>query len=57
MDTAVKKTTKKTVRKPIKKKKTLWEVVQELQKKPLIRVLDEDLVYGTNMMTKLMQEK
>jgi len=40
-----------------KKKKTLGEVALELEKKPLIRVLDEDLVYGTNMMTKLMKEE
>lgn len=39
------------------KKKTLWDVALELEKKPLIRVLDEDLVYGTNMWTKLMQEE
>ena len=40
-----------------KKKKTLGEIALELEKKPLIRVLDEDLVYGTNMMTKLMKEE
>ena len=40
-----------------KKKKTLGEVALELEKKPLIRVLDEDLVYGTNMMTKVMKEE
>ena len=39
------------------KKRTLWDVALELEKKPLIRVLDEDLVYGTNMWTKLMQEE
>ena len=40
-----------------KKKKTLGEVALELEKKPLIRVLDEDLVYGSNMMTRLLQEE
>ncbi len=49
--TATKKTTTP------KKKKTLGEIALELEKKPLIRVLDEDLVYGSNMMTKLMKEE
>ena len=39
------------------KEKTLWDVAEELAKKPLIRVFDEDLVYGSNMMTKLLQEE
>ena len=41
----------------VEKKKTLWDVAEDLAKKPLIRVLDEDLVYGSNMMTKLLQEE
>ena len=28
-----------------------------VEKKPLIRVLDEDLVFGPNMWTRLMQEE
>ena len=47
-------TSKKTTS---KKKKTLGEIALELEKKPLIRVLDEDLVYGSNMMTRLLQEE
>ncbi len=49
--------TQKKIATTTKKKKTLGEVALELEKKPLIRVLDEDLVYGTNMMTKLMKEE
>lgn len=41
----------------VEKKKTLWDVAEELAEKPLIRVLDEDLVYGSNMMTRLLQEE
>ena len=47
-------TSKKTTS---KKKKTLGEIALELEKKTLIRVLDEDLVYGSNMMTRLLQEE
>ena len=43
--------------KNVEKKKTLWDVAEELAEKPLIRVLDEDLVYGSNMMTRLLQEE
>ena len=42
-----------------KKKKTLWEVALELQKKPLFTIAEEDrdLIYGSNMMTRLLQEE
>ena len=56
VDTSKKTTATKKKTTP-KKKKTLGEIALELEKKPLIRVLDEDLVYGTNMMTKLMKEE
>ena len=44
---------------PKKKKKTLWEVALELQKKPLFTIAEEDrdLIYGSNMMTRLLQEE
>lgn len=45
------------MKKKAKKKKTLWDIAMELHKKPLIKVVDEDLVYGSNMMTKLMKEE
>ena len=51
--TATKKTTTP------KKKKTLGEVALELEKKPLFTIdeKDRDLVYGSNMMTRLLQEE
>ena len=50
--TAKKKTTPK-------KKKTLGEVALELAKNPRIYIdeKDRDLVYGSNMMTRLLQEE
>lgn len=67
-----KKTTKKTTvisSKEIKaqeptqkdpaKKKTLWDIAEELAKNPLFTIdeKDRDLIYGSNMMTKLLQEE
>ena len=42
-----------------KKKKTLGEVALELEKKPLFTIdeKDRDLVYGSNMMPRLLQEE
>ena len=42
-----------------KKKKTLGEVALELAKKPLFTIdeKDRDLVYGSNMMPRLLQEE
>ena len=39
------------------KKKSLLDYAKEFEERPVIRVLDEDLVYGSNMMTKLLQEE
>jgi hypothetical protein len=39
------------------KKKSLLDYAKEFAERPVIRVLDEDLVYGSNMMTKLLQEE
>jgi len=39
------------------KKMTMWDYVLKFKEKPLIRVLDEDLVFGPNMWTRLMQEE
>ena len=41
------------------KKKTLWDVAEELAKNPLFTIdeKDRDLVYGSNMMTRLLQEE
>ena len=42
-----------------KKKNSLWVVALELQKKPLFTIAEEDrdLIYGSNMMTRLLQEE
>ena len=50
--TAKKKTTPK-------KKKSLLDIAKELAKKPLFTIdeKDRDLVYGSNMMTRLLQEE
>ena len=39
------------------KKKSLLDYAKEFAERPVIRGLDEDLVYGSNMMTKLLQEE
>jgi|GEM_PF-2567946 hypothetical protein len=39
------------------KKKSLLDYAKEFKKKPIIKVLDENLVYGTNMWPKLMKEE
>ena len=41
------------------KKKTLWDIAEELAKNPLCTIdeKDRDLIYGSNMMTKLLQEE
>ena len=51
--TATKKTTTP------KKKKSLLDIAKELAKKPLFTIdeKDRDLVYGSNMMTRLLQEE
>ena len=42
-----------------KKKKTLWDIAEELAKNPLFTIdeKDRDLIYGSNMMTRLLQEE
>ncbi|GIZ14027.1 hypothetical protein [Capnocytophaga catalasegens] len=64
MSTTTKKTTKKKTAlagavKTEKKKLSVMDYVRKFQKKPLFTIAkeDEDLVYGSNMMVKLMQEK
>lgn len=54
-----KKTTATKKKTTPKKKKTLGEVALELEKKPLFTIdeKDRDLVYGSNMMTRLLQEE
>lgn len=51
--TATKKTTTP------KKKKSLLDIAKELAKKPIFTIdeKDRDLVYGSNMMTRLLQEE
>ena len=41
------------------KKKTLWDIAEELAKNPLFTIdeKDRDLIYGSNMMTRLLQEE
>ena len=41
------------------KKKTLWDIAEELAKHPLFTIdeKDRDLIYGSNMMTRLLQEE
>ena len=38
-------------------KKSLLDYAKEFKKRPVIRVLDETLVYGNNMWPKLMKEE
>jgi hypothetical protein len=42
----------------VSKKKTLWDIAEDLAKKPLFTIDEKDrnLVYGSNMMTRLLQE-
>jgi len=42
-----------------RKKKTLWDIAEELAKNPLFTIdeKDRDLIYGSNMMTRLLQEE
>ena len=35
---------------------TMWDYMLKFKEKPLIKVLDEDLVFGSNMWPKLLQE-
>lgn len=63
MSTTAKKTTKKktALARPVKtekKKKSLLDIAKELAKKPLFTINEKDreLIYGSNMMTKLMKE-
>ena len=41
------------------KKKTLWDIAEELAKNPRVTSdeKDRDLIYGSNMMTRLLQEE
>ena len=41
------------------KKKTLWDIAEELAKNPLFTIdeKDRDLIYGSNMRTRLVQEE
>lgn len=64
--TNIKKTTKTALNGAVKEKKTalkpkksLLDYAKKFQKKPLFSIAkeDEDLVFGTNMMTRLMLEK
>lgn len=64
MATTKKKITKTALngakpKKVVKKVKSLWEEAEKFRKKPLFTIAkeDEDLVFGTNMMTRLMSEK
>jgi len=36
---------------------TMWDYLLKFKEKPLIKVLDEDLVFGSNMWPKLLQEE
>ena len=38
-------------------KKSLLDYAKEFKKRPVIKVLDETLVYGSNMWPKLMKEE
>ena len=38
------------------KKMSMWDYMLKFKEKPLIKVLDEDLVFGSNMWPKLLQE-
>ena len=42
-----------------KKEKSLWDYVMKFKKKPLFTIAkeDRDLILGSNMMTRLMQEE
>ena len=42
----------------VSKKKTRWDIAEDLAKKPLFTIDEKDrnLVYGSNMMTRLLQE-
>ena len=35
---------------------SMWDYMLKFKEKPLIKVLDEDLVFGSNMWPKLLQE-
>ena len=54
-----KKTTATKKKTTPKKKKSLLDIAKELAKKPLFTIdeKDRDLVYGSNMMTRLLQEE
>ena len=58
VDTSKKTTATKKKTTP-KKKKTLLDIAKELAKNPPIYIdeKDRELIYGTNMMTRLMQEE
>ena len=38
------------------KKMSMWDYMLKFKEKPLIKVFDEDLVFGSNMWPKLLQE-
>ena len=52
-----KKTKNKKQNNTSEKKMSMWDYMLKFKEKPLIKVLDEDLVFGSNMWTKLLQEE
>jgi len=54
-----KKTQEASQEKAVPMKKTLWDIAEELAKNPLFTIdeKDRDLIYGSNMMTRLLQEE
>ena len=51
-----KKTKDKKQNNTSEKKMSMWDYILKFKEKPLIKVLDEDLVFGSNMWPKLLQE-
>ena len=51
-----KKTKNKKQNNTSEKKMSMWDYMLKFKEKPLIKVLDEDLVFDSNMWTKLLQE-